>query len=161
MKIQIINTTSSLGFADVAQFHKPLYPYNQIYYALAIHLPVGELVRSKYFVIPFLGPSTIKESVGTLLDSASSAYSYFVPLYVSLPAEALFAFNTLDDVYIPYENLKANAFEPYIAIKNAYLENLDYKRPIILWRFLCTIKIPYFPLHGNKFIEMQNNLDKN
>lgn len=125
----IINTTSSLGFADVAQFHKPLYPYNPDSLCFGYTFARWGIGEGPYFVIPFLGPSTIRESVGTLLDSASSAYSYFVPLYVSLPAEALFAFNTLDDVYIPYENLKANAFEPYIAIKNAYLENLDYKRP--------------------------------
>lgn len=125
----IINTTSSLGFADVAQFHKPLYPYKPETLCFGYTLANWGIGEGPYFVIPFLGPSTIRETVGTILDSATSAYSYFVPLYVSLPAEALFAFNTIDTVYIPYENLKANAFEPYIAIKNAYLENLDYKRP--------------------------------
>lgn len=125
----IVNTTTSLGFADVAGREKTLYPYTPENLRFGYTLAKWGFPEGPYFVIPFYGPSTIREAIGTGVDAFSNVQDYFLEWYVYMPAEAFLLFNKLDDTYKPYETLTKNAIDPYIAIKNAYLENLAFKAP--------------------------------
>ncbi len=84
-----------------------------------------------YFVIPFYGPSTIRETVGTGVDVFSNAFDYLIAWYVYTPTELFLAFNGLDDFIPPYEAITSHAVDPYVALRNAYLETLYLSKPIV------------------------------
>lgn len=122
----IVNTTTSLGFADVASRNETLYPYTPENLRFGYTLAKWGFPEGPYFVLPFYGPSTIREAIGTGVDAFSNIQDYFIPWYVYTPTEIYLAFNNLDKIYVPYEAITGNAIEPYIAVKNAYLDNLSY-----------------------------------
>jgi len=74
-----------------------------------------------YLVLPVLGPSNPRETVGLVADSAALVYPYFVPFYVSLSISAGRQFNrrslALDDI----ARERAMALDYYVAVRNAYL----------------------------------------
>lgn len=122
----IVNTTTSLGFADVAGRNEPLYPYTPENLRFGYTLAKWGVPEGPYFVLPFYGPSTVREAIGTGADAFSNVQDYFIPWYVYTPAEIFLAFNELDKTLLPYEAVTRNAIDPYIAVKNAYLDNLSY-----------------------------------
>lgn len=126
----IVNTTTSLGFADVAGRNKPLYPYHPENLEFGYTLAKWGFPEGPYFTIPFYGPSTVREAIGTGLDAFSNIYDYYIKWYVYIPVETYLMFNDLDTVYKPYETITGNALDPYIAVRSAYLENLKYTRSI-------------------------------
>ena len=128
----IVNTTTSLGFADVASINnKPLVPYTPENLRFGYTLATWGFGEGSYFVYPFFGPSTVREAIGTSVDFFSNAFDYLVPWYVFTPGEVFLAFNEADKMYVPYETVTSNALDPYIALRNAYLENLYSTRPIV------------------------------
>lgn len=128
----IVNTTTSLGFVDVASVNnKPLIPYKPENLRFGYTLATWGFGEGSYFVYPFYGPSTIREAIGSSIDFFSNAFDYLVPWYVFTPAEVFFAFNEIDVMYVPYEAITSNALNPYIALRNAYLENLYSNTPVV------------------------------
>lgn len=128
----IVNTTTSLGFVDVASVNnKPLVPYTPENLRFGYTLAAWGFGEGSYFVYPFYGPSSIREAIGSSVDFFSNAFDYLIPWYVFTPAEAFLAFNEADNMYVPYEAITSNALDPYIALRNAYMENLYSHRPIV------------------------------
>ncbi len=73
-----------------------------------------------YFVIPLLGPSSVRDSVGLLTDSGLSVQGYFITFYAS---SGLFVFDKINDRSIALELLaaeRASAFDFYAAARGAY-----------------------------------------
>jgi phospholipid-binding lipoprotein MlaA len=73
-----------------------------------------------YFVIPLLGPSSVRDSTGLLADSGISVHGYFIPFSVS---SGLFVYDKLNDRSIALEALaaeRASAFDFYVAARGAY-----------------------------------------
>lgn len=128
----IVNTTTSLGFADVASINnKPLVPYVPDNLRFGYTLAAWGFGEGSYFVYPFYGPSSVREAIGSSVDFFSNAFNYLVPWYVFTPSEVFLAFNEMDKMYVPYEAITSNALDPYIALRNAYMENLYSTRPIV------------------------------
>ena len=80
-----------------------------------------------YLVWPILGPSTLRDSVGMVGDWFLDPVSYVEPF------EAYLGFWTLENVNDTsfrigdYESLKEAAVDPYIALRNAYIQNRKKK----------------------------------
>lgn len=128
----IVNTTTSLGFADVASVNnKQLVPYHPENLHFGYTLATWGFGEGSYFVYPLFGPSSVREAIGTTVDFFTNAFDYLVPWYVFIPAETFLAFNETDKMYVPYEAITSNAIDPYIALRNAYMENLYSTRPIV------------------------------
>jgi phospholipid-binding lipoprotein MlaA len=82
--------------------------------------------KGPYVVIPFLGPSDVRDAFGRLADDFSTPrqyirnpywnYGLFVLQVVDLRARLLPITKTLD-----------SAYDPYAFMRNAYLQNRDYK----------------------------------
>ena len=125
----IINTTTSAGFADVASRNKVLVPYKAQQLCLGYTLAKWNLPEGPYLILPFYGPSTIRESVGTLGDLTAEPLAYLFPWEVALAAGSLFTVNDFGTLYTSYETFKESSFDPYISLRNAYLEKLSYNRP--------------------------------
>jgi phospholipid-binding lipoprotein MlaA len=79
-----------------------------------------------YIVWPFLGPSTVRDTVGFAADSAMWPLPYFVPWYVSLPTDAGKAVVEA----VNYRSLHLNLFEDvdryaidlYGAVQDGYMQ---------------------------------------
>jgi phospholipid-binding lipoprotein MlaA len=75
-----------------------------------------------YLVWPFLGPSTLRDSVGMLGDMFLDPVRYVRPAAASI---ALSATDTVNDSSFQlgeYETLKAATVDPYIALRDVYLQ---------------------------------------
>ncbi|RPI55247.1 MAG: VacJ family lipoprotein [Deltaproteobacteria bacterium] len=75
-----------------------------------------------YIVLPMLGPSTLRDSVGIVSDYFLQPVSYIEPVYISLGARSYEIVNKTSLSIGEYESLKESAFDPYIAFKDAYIQ---------------------------------------
>ncbi len=119
-----INTTLGVGgLFDVADDWFGLKQHNDDFGLTLGHYGVGS---GAYIVWPFLGPSTVRDTVGYAADSAMWPLPYFVPWYVSLPTGAGKAVIEV----VNYRSLHLNLFEEadryaidlYGAVQDGYMQ---------------------------------------
>ena len=79
-----------------------------------------------YVMLPFLGPSTVRDTVGLVVDGCMNPMSWLLPWYVTVPADAgSAAINAVN-----YRSLHPNQFEEadryavdlYGAVQDAYMQ---------------------------------------
>ncbi len=75
-----------------------------------------------YIVWPFLGPSSPRDTVGMIGDYFSYPISYLNPWYVWLGVRGYEAINDTSLQIGDYEAMKEAAIDPYLAIRNAYIQ---------------------------------------
>jgi phospholipid-binding lipoprotein MlaA len=74
-----------------------------------------------YLVLPLLGPSNPRETIGLIADSAAAVYPYFIPYWVS---SAITTGNLLNRRSLALDEIAAErrvALDYYVAVRNAYL----------------------------------------
>ncbi|WP_119329545.1 MlaA family lipoprotein [Cysteiniphilum halobium] len=83
---------------------------------------------SPYFVIPILGPNTFGGAAGDLVDTVFNPLSYdvFAPRFVSWSVYGVYKVNEGVQYLSLYERLVNSSIDPYVAARNAYLQNYDY-----------------------------------
>lgn len=74
-----------------------------------------------YIVWPFLGPSSLRDTVGRIGDAFTEPPFYLQPWEASAGTSLMFRFNDLDDVLPSYEDLRSIAVDPYLAMREAYV----------------------------------------
>jgi phospholipid-binding lipoprotein MlaA len=81
--------------------------------------------KGPYFVIPFLGPSDVRDGLGRIPDSVMSPRNY---INSSTARYSLWAVGLLDARYrlISLEPALDSAYDPYLFMKNAYLQRRDF-----------------------------------
>ncbi len=77
-----------------------------------------------YLVVPFFGPSTLRDFTGTVIDSLAMTpyYTYIDKWSVKT---GIYAEKTTNDLSMhigEYEDLKKLSFDPYIALRNSYFQ---------------------------------------
>jgi len=75
-----------------------------------------------YLVIPFLGPSSLRDGVGLAADSFLTPTSYLTPFYVPIAVSAVNYVNRGSLQGGNYEDLIKAAIDPYTAVKDAYIQ---------------------------------------
>jgi phospholipid-binding lipoprotein MlaA len=119
-----INTTLGVGgLFDVADSWFGLKQHNDDFGLTLGHYGVG---TGAYIVWPFIGPSTVRDTVGYAADSAMWPLPYFVPWYVSMPTGA----GKLVIEAVNYRSLHLNLFEDvdryaidlYGAVQDGYMQ---------------------------------------
>jgi len=80
-----------------------------------------------YLVLPILGPSTLRDTVGLAGDYFLTPLNYVEPWELSVGIKSYDTINSLSFRLGEYEALKAAAIEPYVAIRNAYIQNREKK----------------------------------
>lgn len=80
---------------------------------------------SRYFVLPFLGPSTLRDTAGR------SFYGYFHPLSYAAREEGIYWPIFVDLVQIrasllPQDEAILNSYDPYVFIRDAWLQRREY-----------------------------------
>lgn len=86
-----------------------------------------------YIVWPVMGPSSLRDSVGTFGDSFLDPISYIDPWHLmydnpdwwSFTAAGVRTFVTTADRIESYDALYDAAIDPYISMRNAYIQNRD------------------------------------
>ncbi len=132
----IVNSTAGFGGVfDVAKQSKPKIPVDTRDADFGQTLGVWGFGEGIYLVWPFVGPSTVRDTVGLAGDWAASPLFWTAePVGPLEPEPALaaslgFRFNDMGTVISTYETLTKSAVEPYIAARDAYVK---YRRAGLL-----------------------------
>ena len=75
-----------------------------------------------YLVLPFLGPSALRDGIGLAGDRFLNPLSY-LPLFENIGGNALGIVNKTSLSIGDYEELKKTAFSPYVALRDIYLQH--------------------------------------
>jgi len=84
------------------------------------------VVNSCYIVWPIFGPSTLRDTVGTMGDVFMNPISY-LPLGASMGITGEEKLNQTSFRNGDYESLKEAAIDPYEALRDAYLQHRQAK----------------------------------
>lgn len=115
-----VNTVvGALGLGDPARDRWGLKPAEE---DLGQTLAVYGLGDGFYLVWPLLGPSTLRDSVGMVGDAFLDPVRYVPPEAVSIGISATGTVNDTSFRLGEYESLKAATVDPYIAMRQAYLQ---------------------------------------
>ena len=117
----VINTTSSAGFADVAKGHKTIVPVDPTGEDFGQTLGRWGLGHGFYIVWPIIGPSSARDTVGRAGDLFADPMFYLQPTELAIGVSGGLRFNALGDVLPLYEDLNTVAVDPYIAMREAYV----------------------------------------
>jgi phospholipid-binding lipoprotein MlaA len=79
-----------------------------------------------YVVWPFLGPSTLRDTVGLVGDGYLTPWDYITPVVDTMGVNAGEYFNKTSLHIGEYEDFKEAAIDPYIALKDAYIQHRKY-----------------------------------
>ncbi len=125
----VINSTAGLGgFADVAKREKTIVPVHPEGEDFGQTLGYWGIPHGFYLVWPFIGPSSLRESVGWAGDymlhpGTAAGILLAQPWYVTTGGQAGFFFNDLNSVLPTYIALKDAAVDPYIMMREAYVRH--------------------------------------
>ena len=123
----LINSTLGVyGLVDIANLEFDIYPRNADFGQTLGRWGVGDGV---YIFWPVIGPSSIRGSVGLVVD----AYTHPIPYFYERRALDIFYYtsnmiNTLSLSPDAYDDLKRFSLDPYIASRQVYY---DYRKALI------------------------------
>jgi phospholipid-binding lipoprotein MlaA len=118
----VINTLwGFLGLGNVAAEFASLQPSRE---DLGQTFAVWGAGHGDYIMLPFLGPSSVRDALGRVGDMFLDPI-WWVPVefWVSVGIRAGEAVNETSTRIGEYEALKEAAFDPYVMIRNAYVQN--------------------------------------
>ena len=119
-----VNSTYGLGgLLDAAKKHFDLKSEER---DLGMTLGFYGIGEGVYIVWPFLGPSSIRDTVGKVGDGYLSPVNYVTPTKDAIAITAYEYFNDVSLRIGDYESLKEAAVDPYIAVRDAYVQHRRY-----------------------------------
>jgi phospholipid-binding lipoprotein MlaA len=111
------------GFIDVAgRADWPHYPEG-----FGMTLGHWGVPKGPYLILPILGSSTVRQTGGLIVNSASQPYTYFVPFYVPLSATVTDNLNTRAIFLEEVAQSRQEAFDFYLFVRSTYLQNLAHR----------------------------------
>jgi len=121
MRISINSTVGILGIIDVStslglNMHKNSFGKTMKEYGWE---------HSSYFIIPLLGPSTVRDALGTIPNVVFNPTWYVISNdYISV---ALFASNAIDtrSKYLDSDKIFYSSLDPYITMRDVYLQAIN------------------------------------
>ncbi|MDR1659275.1 MAG: VacJ family lipoprotein [Desulfovibrio sp.] len=117
----VINTTASLGFANVAKDKKTIVPVDPSGEDFGQTLGRWGIGHGLYIVWPVIGPSSPRDTLGRIGDLFADPLFYLSPWELAAGAEFYLSFNDVGDVLPLYEDMNKAAVDPYIAMRQAYV----------------------------------------
>lgn len=118
----VVNTTLGIGgLFDVAT-RAGLEKHNQDF---GLTMAKWGYTQSSYLMIPFLPPLTVRDLIGTGGDYGMSVWTYVRPGWIGWTAYGV----TLVDKrasFLDSDKLVDQAFDPYIFVRDAYLQNRQH-----------------------------------
>lgn len=123
-----VNTTLGLGgFIDMAA-KNGIYAHDQSFdYTLA----KWGCAQSPYFVVPLLGPSTVTGALSEIPDYFANPIAYVEPNWLSYSLTGLNVVDVAAENIPKQKALLAMSFDPYVSLRDAYLQNRQYDLRLI------------------------------
>jgi phospholipid-binding lipoprotein MlaA len=119
----VLNATlGCLGLFDVAT-PSGLPARNQ---SFGLTLAKWGVHRSPYLILPFMGPTTVRGGIGMIPDAFLNPVTYVSPVRTRYALYGLEFTQVASDVLPQEKSLTSTAIDPYIAVRNAYLQNRKY-----------------------------------
>ena len=81
--------------------------------------------QGPYLVLPLLGPATIRDGAGMLVDYPLSITPFFVDWYYLMAARVVDVVNTRAIYLDPIRQAKESSFDYYTFVRNAYLQRRE------------------------------------
>jgi phospholipid-binding lipoprotein MlaA len=116
----VINTT--LGFAGFFDFANTQYGLQQQYEDFGLTLGHFGMKPVMYINWPILGPSDVRDMIGTGVDVFMVPYYYFTTIPVGVGVRAGETVNNTSLRIGEYEDFKKAALDPYVSMRDAYLQ---------------------------------------
>jgi phospholipid-binding lipoprotein MlaA len=117
----IYNTTAGVGgLADVAKTDLDIKRQDEDLGQVIGHYGVG---HGFYIVWPVLGPSSLRDTVGMVGDWFLDPVYYVNPFEASLGIAAYDKVNETSFHIGDYEDLKKSAIDPYVSVRDAYIQH--------------------------------------
>ncbi|MCG8564747.1 MAG: VacJ family lipoprotein [Desulfobacterales bacterium] len=118
--IFLVNTTAGgLGFYQFAQNHLDVDTDDEDFGQTLGSWSLGE---GCYLVLPFFGPTSLRDGVGSIGDIFLNPVTYVGEWEIKIGARALDSINGLSFHLGDYEALTEASLDPYEAIKAAYIQ---------------------------------------
>ncbi|KJR40827.1 VacJ-like lipoprotein [Candidatus Magnetoovum chiemensis] len=116
-----INTTVGIGgLSDYAGDYLRIKKYDT---DTGLTLGKWGLGQGFYFVLPVLGPSSLRDGIGLIGDYFLNPITYIEDVGASYSVYAFYFVNNSSLQIGEYEDLKAFSLDPYIALRDAYYQN--------------------------------------
>lgn len=116
----MMNVMGSGGLVDLAQNKKTIVPVDPSGEDFGQTLGYWGIGQGFYLVWPFIGPSSLRDTVGRVGDYFTDPIFYLEPWTLSSGVEVGLRFNALGDVLPAYTDLTSISVDPYIAMREAY-----------------------------------------
>lgn len=126
-EIEIFVINSTMGVLGLGQVAQNKFGLNTTDEDLGQTLGSYSIGNGLYLVLPVLGPSTLRDSIGLVGDYFLTPVNYVEPWEVSTGLKAYDTINSTSFHLGEYEDLKKAALDPYTALKDAYLQNREEK----------------------------------
>jgi phospholipid-binding lipoprotein MlaA len=121
----LINTTAGvLGFGDPAKDRFGMEPADEDLGQTLAHFG---LANGLYLVLPFFGPSTLRDAAGLAGDQFLNPVRYVKPEENSIAISATKGANESTFHIGEYESFKEAAVDPYVAMRQAYIQYRNEK----------------------------------
>ncbi|MCF6775672.1 VacJ family lipoprotein [Thiotrichales bacterium 19X7-9] len=120
----VLNTIFGVfGFFDVAK----TVGLNRHTQTFGLTLAKWGYTNSAYLVLPIIGPSTVRDTIGLIPDYYLYPLQYSkIPFPLNLATAGIYGLNQ-SAIYLPqYNSLTEFAFDPYVATRNAYLQYMNH-----------------------------------
>ena len=121
-------TNSTLGVAGLFDPADKWFGLKQEPNDFGLTLAKYGVKEGPYLVLPILGPSTVRDALGTAVDDAINPVSYAAPssaIYYEVAAKAVQAVNARSENLNMFEDVDLYAIDPYGAIQDAYIERRE------------------------------------
>ena len=121
MRICINTTVGILGFIDVAAYagiHEHINTFGQT-------MKFYGWTNSHYYMIPLIGPSTVRDALGMIPDMFFNPTWYIIPVQYVYVSVGLFVANGIDQrsKYLDFDQIINASLDPYITVRDFYLQN--------------------------------------
>lgn len=116
------STLGMLGLFDLAKNHESLRTNAE---DLGQTFGAWGAGHGFYIVLPVLGPSSLRDGVGTVGDSFLDPVSYLNPWEHSMAVKGYDKLNKTALSLGDYEALKEAAIDPYVAVRDAYAQHRE------------------------------------
>lgn len=115
-----VNTTLGIGgLFDTARDHFDIRKHDEDLGQTLGHYGVGP---GFYLVLPILGPSDVRDAIGTFADSRMDLVYYLFDGWTYYEVKAYEKVNDLSLDKDTYESIKKEALDPYLFVRDAYIQ---------------------------------------
>lgn len=128
MRISINTTFGLLGLIDVSSSMGLKQHTNTFGKTMQVY----GWKHSSYFVIPLLGPSTVRDALGLIPDTLFNPTWWIIPSQYDYVSVGLFVVNGIDQraKLLDYDQLLYTSIDPYTTMRDVYLQSSGEIIPI-------------------------------